>query len=173
MSVYHKEASHDLFGRKSLLTEGLKFLMNVFHLFPPIDQVKAAERVEKLHTQAVFVSAAIMEELLESLPLDERPREGDFSGKMEDGEGEEEEEEGEKEEDGEGEEEKEGEEDGKGEQEEQDRGEEGAAHAEEEEKEEEGVSEEERMTDRKLRLRIYLGLLNLACAMVGVASGGA
>lgn len=148
-----------------MLTEGLKFLMNVFHLFPPVDQVKATERAEKLRAQAVLVSTAIVEELFDSLPLGERPKEGEFSGKVE----REEEELGKNEEKGEGKEEKKGEE----EQEEVEGGEQETVEKEEEEEgreeEEEGVNEEDRVTDRRLRLRIYLGLLNLACAMVGRA----
>ena len=168
--------------RKSLLTEGLKFLTKVFHLFPPIDEVHAKENAEKLKAQALEICSGVMEGLFQSLPL-----EGDVSSmtvgvtdvKTEGGmtveEGEEvgpevRPEEGEKfgvgpevgpevEPVEEGREERgmateEGEEFGR------------VVMASEEEKGFGLVSDEERETDKEFRLRIFLALLKLACAMV-------
>lgn len=138
--------------------------MSVFHLFPPIDQVKAVERAERLHSQAVLTSTTIIAELFDSLPLEERKgaEEGEKEEEREEGE------EGEKDRDGveEG-----GEEDNNEEKEEGEGGEAGEEEGGEKEGEE-GVTEEQRVMDRKLRLRLYLSLLTLACAMVGGAGIG-
>ncbi len=158
------------------MTEGLRFLTKLFHLFPPIDEIRAKENAEKLRAQATAVCSAIVEDLLASLPLEGQEREGEGGEEEREGE-EEEEEEGEEEREGE-EEEREGEEEeGEGEEEEEE--EEGEEEREgeggEEEKEVletaieeelEPVSEEDRETDKAIRLRIYLAFLNLACAMV-------
>lgn len=133
-------------SRKSLLTEGLKFLMDVYHLFPPIDEVRGRERAEQLRRQAVEVSTSIIEELLSSLPLGVLEMEGDISG---------------------------------GNSLVEDLSDIAAHHlatnqgvetvegVESVEQEVEPVTDEERLADREIRLSIYLGLLNLACAMVG------
>lgn len=56
--------------RKSLLSEGLRFLIDVFHLFPPIDEVKAHSKAASLRTEALDVSSCLLEELLSLLPLE-------------------------------------------------------------------------------------------------------
>lgn len=125
-------------------------MMNIFHLFPPIDQVRAKERAEKLRRQALYVSTAIMEQLLLSLPLDddddveEAPSRTDinFGGSPVGNLLEEEEEAS---------------------------AADCATQLEFDEEECVGgevVTNEERLADRDIRLQIYLGLLNLACAMV-------
>lgn len=116
--------------------------MDIYHLFPPIDDARAKERAKQLRCQAVQVSTAILEDLLSSLPLHEEEETHKVEGvdlrssldvettaddyPMEVG-------------------------------------------VEPVTCKEEGVepvTNEERLADRELRLRIYLGLLNLACAMV-------
>ena len=141
--------------RKLLLTEGVGFLMKVFHLFPPIDQVQGTQRAQQLRDEAVFVCTTIIDELLDSLPdaaLNQEAAEsstqpikaGDLQGVEPEGR------------DLQGVE-PEGE-DLQGVEEDL-----GRLSVETRE-----VSDEERMADKKIRLRIYSGLLNLACAMVGV-----
>ena len=106
--------------------------------------MRGEERATGLRVQAVKICSAIMEELVHALPLDEGEvvSGGDMGplGLVEGEEGEKEEEEGEEEGEGEGEE--------------------------EEEEVVEMVRDEERVEDRKARLRIYIGVLSLACAMV-------
>lgn len=50
--------------RKILLTKGLRFLIEVFHLFPPIDKVTAEAKAHTLHREALSVSHFILEQLL-------------------------------------------------------------------------------------------------------------
>lgn len=122
-------------SRKSLLTEGLSFLVKIFRLFPPVDEIRAKESAEKLRAQATAVCSAIMEDLLDALPL-----RGQVPSTAEGSEG------------------------GRGGKEDEERGKESLETA------TEGdfrlVSEEEREADKEIRHRIYLALLNLACAMV-------
>lgn len=114
----------------------------MFHLFSPVDEVRAKENAKRLKVEALEVCSGIMESLFESLPL-----EGVSSMTV-----------GvtdlEPEAEGAGEEEELGQEEMAG-------------------KEEEGfglVSDKERETDRAIRVRIFLALLKLACAMVSQES---
>ena len=44
--------------------------MDVFHLFPPIDEVKAHSKAVSLRVEALDVSCRLLEDLLSSLPLE-------------------------------------------------------------------------------------------------------
>ena len=56
--------------RKILLTKGLRFMMEVFHLFPPIDKVVAEARACALHVEALAVTHLILEQLLMKVVMD-------------------------------------------------------------------------------------------------------
>ena len=44
--------------------------MDVFHLFPPIDEIVAQSKARSLHIEAINASNSVLETLLESLPID-------------------------------------------------------------------------------------------------------
>lgn len=52
------------------MSEGLRFIMDVFHLFLPIDDVKAQEKYASLRTEAVIICSCLLEDLLKELPLE-------------------------------------------------------------------------------------------------------
>ena len=62
--------------------------MDVFHLFPPIDEVNAHSKAASLRVEALDVSSHLLEGLLSSLPLereeDEQPIDGDGSVREQD-----------------------------------------------------------------------------------------
>lgn len=108
-------------------------MKDIFHLFPPIE----VERAKQLRSQALKVTLSILDELLCSLPLEDKTLSGDDlipqdSGYIP------------------------SEVDAK----------DSFAEQEMEPHEEGVVSDEERAADRKIRHHIYLCVLNLACAMV-------
>lgn len=63
------------FLRKELLTKGLKFLMEVFHLFPPLDKVAAEAKLCALHVEALSASHFILEQLLVKVVSNEEEEE--------------------------------------------------------------------------------------------------
>lgn len=109
-------------------------MKDIFHLFPPIE----VEKAKQLRSQALKVTLSILDDLLCSLPLEDKTLSGDDlipqdSGYIPSEVG----------------------------------AEDSFAEQEMEPHEEEGVvSDEERAADRKIRHHIYLCVLNLACAMV-------
>ena len=58
--------------RKVLLTKGLRFMMEVFHLFPLLDNVVAEAKACALRMEAISASQFILEQLLAHIvPVDE------------------------------------------------------------------------------------------------------
>ena len=159
--------------------------MDVYHLFPPVDEVRGKERAELLHREAVEVCSDVLDQLLRSLPLcGEDTGEGDGEDTASGGGGEEEREGDEKEEGGGSSAVDQPESSATGDLmvEGEVLGAESAKKAEIElpsvtkqwvwpdVEGVEPVTDEERAADREIRLCIYLALLNLACAMVSSSS---
>ncbi len=55
--------------RRLLLSEGLRFLVDTFHLFPPVDEVIAHAQAACLRREALEVCSHLLEGLVTSLPL--------------------------------------------------------------------------------------------------------
>ena len=62
--VHIRTATAGATCRKILLTKGLRFMMEVFHLFPPLDQLAAEAKAFRLRMEALSASQLILEQLL-------------------------------------------------------------------------------------------------------------
>ncbi|XP_064383534.1 uncharacterized protein LOC135332129 isoform X2 [Halichondria panicea] len=131
--------------KRLLLSEGLSFLVNTFHLFPPVDTVIAHAQAAHLRREAVEVCNHLLEELVTALPLEDE-------GALEPGSGHS------------GREMATGSEDAEG-------GEDqppvdGGASKEASPSDQPLATEAERDTDKTARIQVLLRLIKLACMMV-------